>query len=178
MRILDGALAALSVGIFVTACFHGGGAIPWIFCSLSGVLFVVSVILLAFPARQRGSFRKRNAGNRAAGSITELALLNDEGQPVAFWTMYGKSSLVIGLDTGENQVDVNLIHTAYASMLDVEHAVLNYSGGKWYVEDLGSHNGVSVLKSDGKLYKLTAAKPCLVEKGDVLYVSLAKLQLC
>lgn len=178
LRILDGLLAAVSAGIFITACFHGSGPLPWIVCSMSGILCVVSVCLLFYPLKSENGLHRKESRSRHTGNITELALLNDEGQAIAFWDMYGKSSLVIGLDTGENHVDVNLIHTLYASMLEVEHAVLNYSGGKWYVEDLGSQNGISILKSDGRLYKLTAAKPCLVEQGDVLCLSLTKLKLC
>lgn len=110
--------------------------------------------------------------------ITELALLNEKDVPISYWQMYGKASLVIGLDTGENNVDVNLFNTTYASTIDVEHAVLNYSGGNWYVEDNSSKNGISVIKSDGKKYRLNNEKPCLVEKGDILYISMAKLKLC
>ena len=44
--------------------------------------------------------------------------------------------IVIGRDIGENRVTVNLDHVAYASMIDIEHAVLNYSGDCWYIEDV------------------------------------------
>lgn len=97
--------------------------------------------------------------------------------PISYWQMYGKSSLVIGLDTGENKVDVNLLNTTYASIIDIEHAVLNYSGGNWYIEDNNSKNGISVKKSDGKKYRINNEKPCFVEKGDIIYISMAKLKL-
>ena len=121
---------------------------------------------------------KQLQNNLLSDQITELALLNDENKHITYFSMHGKSSLVLGLDIGENMVDVNLLNSTYASTIDVEHAVLNYSGDKWYIEDLGSQNGTSIVKSDGKQYKLTTYKPCLVEKGDIIYISLTKLKLC
>ncbi len=78
----------------------------------------------------------------------------------------------------ENQVDIDLGQSAYASMVDIEHAVLNYSAGNWYVEDLGSTNGISVKKAgDGRIYKLSRDTPCRLERGDCLYIGLNRLLL-
>ena len=60
--------------------------------------------------------------------------------PVSVWDLYGRTAMLIGRDVGENDVDVNLDNTVYAGMIDVEHAVLNYTAGSWYVEDLNSRN--------------------------------------
>lgn len=110
--------------------------------------------------------------------ISELVLLNEEGAPLAVWPLYGKVSMVIGRDVGENNVDVNLSSAAYASMVEIEHAVLNYSGGEWYIEDLASKNGVSVQKrEDGKKYKLAPDKPCKVEAGDIILIAMTRLLL-
>lgn len=108
---------------------------------------------------------------------SELVLLNEEGGDLASWDIYGKNGIVIGRDVGENEVTVNLDHTEYASMIDVEHAVLNYTKDTWYVEDISSKNGVSVQKSDGRKYKLSYGKPCKLEKGDIIFISLARLQI-
>lgn len=113
----------------------------------------------------------------SAGGVTELALLNEEDAVIAVWDVYGKTSLVIGRDVGENQVNVNLSQAAFAGMIDTEHATLNYSAGNWYVEDLGSKNGVSVRKADGKKYRLVSDKPCMLEAGDVIYIAMTKLLL-
>lgn len=78
------------------------------------------------------------------GTATELSLLNEEGEPLAAWDIYGKNGIVIGRDTGENSVTVDLNNTTYASMIDVEHAVLNYFNGAWYIEDISTKNGVSI----------------------------------
>ena len=60
---------------------------------------------------------------------------------------------------------------------DVEHAVLNYSAGSWYVEDLNSKNGVSVQKGDKRKYKLAPGHPCLLARGDILYIGLVRLMI-
>lgn len=72
---------------------------------------------------------------------------------------------------------VNLDHTVYASMIDIEHAVLNFSGNDWYLEDISSQNGVSVQKKDGKKYRIAYGKPCKLEMGDRIHIGLTRLQL-
>jgi len=107
--------------------------------------------------------------------ITEVILLSEEDTELMVWDMYGKTSLVIGRDLKENQVDIDLSGSPYASMVDIEHAVLNYSAGNWFVEDLGSKNGISIKKNDRKVYKLSADTPCRIERGDCLYVGQNRL---
>lgn len=92
-------------------------------------------------------------------------LLGEDGSRLATWNIYQKNGVVIGRDVGENQVTVNLNQTTYAGMIDVEHAVLNYSGNDWYIEDVSEKNGVSVQKADGRKYKLAYGKPCKLERG-------------
>ena len=94
------------------------------------------------------------------------------------WDMYGKVSLVIGRDVGENQVDVDLSQSSYPGMVDVEHAVLNFSNGNWYIEDVGSNNGISIHKGQAnRLYKISANSPCRVESGDILFIGMNKQAL-
>ena len=112
-----------------------------------------------------------------AGSLTEIVLLNEEDQALSSWTLYGKTGMVIGRDSGENQVNINLANSTYAGTVDVEHAVLNYSAGSWYVEDLNSKNGVSVQKGDKRKYKLAPGHPCLLARGDILYIGLVRLMI-
>ncbi len=108
--------------------------------------------------------------------VTEVLLLNEEDQALATWPLYGKVSMIIGRDVGENQVDINLLSSTYASMVDVVHAVLNYASGSWYVEDLASKNGVSVQSGkDGRKYKLASDQPCKIDAGDIIYIGLARL---
>ena len=105
-------------------------------------------------------------------------MLSEEDTELMTWDMYGKIAMIIGRDVKENQVDIDLGRSTYASMVNIEHAVLNYSVGNWYVEDLGSTNGISVKKAeDGRVYKLSADTPCRMERGDCLYVGLNRLLL-
>ena len=99
------------------------------------------------------------------------------------WDLYGKTALVIGKDR-KNQyndvtlVDINLNDCTYATLIDVEHAVLNYSNGCWYIEDLYSKNGINIQKKmENKKYKLSPAEPYKLEKGDTIYLGLTKLQV-
>lgn len=110
-------------------------------------------------------------------ALTELALLSEDDDYLATWNIYGKNGIVIGRDIGENQVTVDLNETTYASMIDVEHAVLNYSGEDWYIEDISERNGVSVQKRDGRKYKLSYGKPCKLERGDIIFIALTRLQI-
>ena len=162
--------------LFIITYVNETGLRKLFFCSISITFFIIFIIYSLKSELLLSEGENKNIGS--SSQITELALLNDENEPIAFWDMYGKISLVIGVDFGENKVDVNLKNSTYSSMIDIEHAVLNYSNGNWYVEDIGSVNGTSIIKSDGKKYKLTSSKPCLVEKGDILCVSLTKLKLC
>lgn len=110
-------------------------------------------------------------------SITEIMLMNEENKPIAAWDMFGKTAMVIGKDIKENHVDINLNQSVYASMIDVEHAVLNYTSNSWYIEDLGSKNGIILQKfSDERKYKLAADQPCKLDKGDIIIIGLTKLK--
>ena len=110
--------------------------------------------------------------------ITEIVLLSEEDTELMTWDLYGKAAMVIGRDVKENQVDINLGKSSYASMVDIEHAVLNFSSGNWYVEDLGSANGISVKKAeDGRVYKLSSDTSCRLEQKDCLYIGLNRLLL-
>lgn len=145
---------------------------------LAGVLLGVGLlffVLAVLPAKKAPPPGRRNLVE-VTKTASELVLLGDEDSELATWDLYGKAGLVIGRDIGENHVDVNLQSSAYASMVDIEHAVLNYTSGCWQVEDLGSKNGISVQKYvDKRKYKLAADKPCKLEKGDVIFVGLARL---
>lgn len=107
--------------------------------------------------------------------VMEAVLLSEEDTELSVWDMYGKTALLIGRDGKEKQVDIDLGKSPYAGMVDVEHAVLNFSTGQWFVEDLGSKNGISMKKNDGKRYRLASGTPCRIERGDCLYVGANRL---
>jgi len=110
-------------------------------------------------------------------ALTEVVLLGEDDTRLASWNIYGKNGIVIGRDIGENHVTINLDNSTYASMIDIEHAVLNFSEDSWYIEDISEKNGVSIQKKDGRKYKLSYTKPCKLEKGDIIYIALTRLQV-
>ncbi|WP_460642594.1 FHA domain-containing protein [Lacrimispora brassicae] len=111
-----------------------------------------------------------------AGGITEIILLSEDNTEIMAWDIYHKVSVIIGRDVGENRVDISLNQSPYASMVDIEHAVLNFAGGNWYVSDLESQNGIRVEKAqDGQVYRIASDVPCRIESGDCLYVGLSRL---
>lgn len=172
-RNTDGMLTLLCVTAAVVDCYYLGGWQKWILAVTGTVLALIFAVLFIRESGEKpqcsGSTLERKPG------ITELLLLNEENQSMTSWNLYGKTGLVIGRDIGENSVDINLNNSIYASMIDVEHAVLNYSGNDWYVEDLGAKNGVSVQKSDGRKYRLAPGKPCRLEAGDLIYIAMTRL---
>lgn len=110
--------------------------------------------------------------------ISELLLLGENNNVTDTWDIYGKTSIVFGRDEGGFQVDVNLKNTDYAGTIDGEHAVMNYSGGSWYIEDLDSENGTRIQRGgEGKVYKVSSREPCRVERGDIIYLGLAPVRI-
>ncbi len=109
--------------------------------------------------------------------IQRLLLLDEQGKPVKSWDMQGRISLIIG-KAGQNQeLDIDLSDCEYSSFIDFQHAVLNFCLDQWYVEDLGSQNGVKVKKvEDGECYKVIH-RPCKVVAGDILYIANTRLLL-
>lgn len=109
--------------------------------------------------------------------VQRLILLDGEGKPVKSWDLQGKISLIIGKSGQDQELDIDLSDCEYSSFIDFQHAVLNFSLDQWYVEDLGSQNGVKVRKvEDGECYKVIH-RPCKVEAGDILYIANTKLLL-
>lgn len=146
----------------------------------AGALTILFLLMVVRDKGNRQGVTERTDLNQPGEKelITEIVLLSEEDKPLMTWDLYGKTAMVIGRDVKENQVDIDLGKSAYASMVDIEHAVLNYSAGNWYVEDLGSANGISVKKAgDGRVYKLSEDTPCRLERGDCLYIGLNHLLL-
>lgn len=143
--------------------------------SVGAIIFFHSAWIL-----YRALTERHSAGKIVGDSneITQLTLLNEQGQGVTSWELYGRTAAVIGKDLGDNFVDIDLSKSPYAAMVDVEHAVLNYAGGHWYVEDLNSENGVSIKKFDQTdRYKLSVSQPCKLDFGDIIFIGMCQLKL-
>lgn len=182
-RMLDLLVACICLAVFAITILYGsqiryGPAILWV----SGILCVCFLVLAINDRRQPERRPDQARGGRhtelptESELITEAVLLSEEDTELGVWDLYGKTAAVIGRDVKENQVDIDLGQSPYASLVDVEHAVLNFSSGNWYVEDLGSANGIRIKKTgDSKIYRLSADTPCRLERGDCLYVGLNRI---
>lgn len=101
-----------------------GSERSWVLAAAGAVMLFF--LLLAFLEKGMEKRRIRKHGTERGfalpaenGSITDLVLLSEEETELMVWDMYGKVSLVIGRDTGENQVDVDLSQSPYSGMVDV-----------------------------------------------------------
>lgn len=113
---------------------------------------------------------------KSTTNISSLSLVNEENQIIKEWDLFNKTSLLIGKNNKENEVDIDLSEVIYASLIDSQHAVLNFASGSWYIEDLYSQNGISIEKVEDKIrYKLSKDKPCTILKGDVVFIAKTKL---
>ena len=131
-------------------------------CIIFAVFLVLAVIDLL-------SIKGKNEKSRQG--IQELLLLDEEGNEVSAWHIGGKTSVLIGRDEHRDNVDINLQNTEYGGMVDRQHAVLNYVGGQWYIEDLGSRNGVRIQKAeDEKIYQVSKEHLCRVNAGDIIFI--------
>lgn len=109
--------------------------------------------------------------------IQRLILLDQEGKPIKSWDLQGKVSQIIGKAGRDQELDIDLSDCEYSSFIEFQHAVLNFCLDQWYVEDLGSQNGVKVRKvEDGECYRVIH-RPCKVVAGDILYIANTKLLL-
>ena len=111
-------------------------------------------------------------------NIRRLQLINEDNEIIKTWDIGEKVSFVIGKSSPENSVFIDLSTSIYSKFIDDNHAVLNYAGGKWYIEDLSSDSGICIQKiDDNKLYRIVADVPCEVKRGDILYIHKVKILL-
>lgn len=177
-KVLNWLIALLSMAIALLLAFGTDARGLWIFVAMAfSFLHAALAVRKGEPGTAVSQSRATYRDALPATALTELVLLGETNERLASWNIYGKNGIVIGRDVGENHVTVNLDSSVYASMIDIEHAVLNYSGDRWYIEDISEKNGVSIQKQDGKKYKLAYGKPCRLEKGDIICIALARLQI-
>ena len=138
----------------------------------------VSIFLHSAWTLYNSNDHKKNFKRETQKIINKISLIDKTGEIISSWELYGKISMIIGKDIGENFVDVDLSQSPYAAMVDVEHAVLNYSDGDWYIEDLDSKNGVAIKKvGQKKSYKLSATEPCKLDFGDIIFIGNCQLRV-
>ncbi len=135
-----------------------------------GMAWVLYDLFCLEKRKNTEAFLSETAVPQAYG-IQKLILLDEDGKPVKSWDLQGKVSQIIG-KAGQNQeLDIDLSDCEYSSFIDFQHAVLNFCLDQWYVEDLGSQNGVKVRKvEDGECYRVIH-RPCKVVAGDIIYIA-------
>ena len=146
---------------------------------LGVIIFVHSAYTLYRSLTDENFLAYQSARNNPkSNTINTISLLNKNGDIVFSWELYGRTSAVIGKDIGENLVDIDLSKNPYSSMIDVQHAVLNYAEGNWYIEDLDSQNGISIKKlGKDSIYKLNSLQPCKLDFGDIIFIGMCQLKL-
>ena len=111
-------------------------------------------------------------------NITGIELVNEDNEIIETWNIGEKISFLIGKRTMDSEVFIDLNSSIYSTLIENNHAVLNYAIGKWYIEDLSSKYGVSIQKiDDGKKYRIARDTPCELKKGDIIFISKVKLLL-
>lgn len=142
------------------------------------ILGSVGILFLFLWFLDHGKHKPWRDYDTGKTEISEILLLGEDNNITDTWDIYRKTSIVFGRDEGENQVDISLKNTDYAGTVDGEHAVMNYSSGSWYIEDLDSENGTRIQRNgEDKPYRVSSREPCRVEKGDIIYLGLAPLKI-
>lgn len=120
-----------------------------------GVLALADLIYQVYCQKRKENIQEKQEPSKTGVQETgRLILLDEEDQPVKSWDIAGRISILIGKSGGEDDVDVDLEDCAFSAFIDYEHAALNFCMEQWYIEDLGSQNGVRVRKADdGECYK-------------------------
>ena len=169
-RLLDWIIALVSLAVCILTAVYWSEQ-TWLIIA-SAVITVVFLILGFVHRDKKLVIESETSEQPSYSGPRQLVLINEDGSELTSWDLFGRTSLVIGRDVGENQVDINLADATYAGFIEIEHAVLNYAGEHWYIEDLHSKNGVRVQKrGDSRQYKLASAKPCIVGVGDTVYIA-------
>lgn len=108
--------------------------------------------------------------------INKLILVDEDGNYKKEWNINGKISLLIGKKTKNNEVDIDLANTDYSYLISKQHAVLNFASNNWYIEDVGSSNGIGIKKlNDNVKRKLFRDVPYKLDSGDTIYIANTQL---
>lgn len=111
-------------------------------------------------------------------NVKKLVLINEEGDILLEWSLEGKTAIIIGKNTDNEKVDIDLECSAFAQLISKQHAVLNYTDGGWYVDDIDSKNGTRVKKLyQNSILDVKLVGAVEVEAGDIIYIANTMLQL-
>lgn len=169
----------LVCGAVLLACMYirkvDGTLFMWAFVLL---VLLMMIIMADIVFQSRHQVKKPVFEDlKSEMNIWQLILLDEQDKPIKSWDMSGKIAMVIGKRNADEEIDVDLEDCEYSSFIDPQHAALNFCRNSWYVEDMGSQNGVMIKKvEDGGRYKVLG-RPCRVAPGDIIYIANTKLLL-
>ena len=124
------------------------------------------------------STQKKEMLKKENKQVKNLVLINEEGDTLLEWSLAGKTALIIGKSTEKEKVDIDLECSAYAQMISKQHAVLNYTDGGWYIDDIDSKNGTRVKKLyQNSILDVKLVGTVEVECGDIIYIANTMLQM-
>lgn len=175
-KITDAGIVIFAIALAIYTGLWMESRWRWPLCVLFMAIATVALNNLINQFMPHRREKKYGENNRTGSSIQELILLDENEKPIKAWDLSGKVSLLIGRDNPQEQVDVDLEECECGALIDEQHAVLNYCMDAWYIEDLHSHNGIRVRKSDdGLCYHVIKDRPCRLTAGDLIYIANTKL---
>lgn len=134
------------------------------------------IMIIIILAAARIIFIKKREHDRC--QIEKIILQDENEEQIKKWDISRSVSLLIGKETGNNEVDIDLSRAVYSSLVSRRHAVMNRTSGKWYFEDMNSYNGSGILRSNSEdRFKVEGGKAYQVYSGDVIYIANTKLIL-
>lgn len=114
---------------------------------------------------------------KSKGGVSMLILISEDGRSLKTWNIRSKVSFLIGRNTKDNEVDIDLSEAEYSELVSRQHAVLNFAEGKWYLEDVGSSYGTGLKKVDEEKFKLDSERLYEINSGDTLYIANTKIMV-
>lgn len=176
-RLLDLAILAASCLWLFIAWYSGLS--DWIIqISIIVIILIGGVVIIDLIKQTNHPYDQQVLEEQAATAFSahELVLLNEEDRAIRAWDLTGRTAMVIGRKNRGEEVDVDLSDCEYSALISVQHAALNYCLDSWYLEDLGSQNGIQLKKvEDGRCYQVASNRPCKISAGDVIYIAKTKL---
>ncbi len=166
VMIIDIAIALISIATFYYIYFvNSDKNLKYMGYGLIAVILVFFGLKL-FTIVQNGKVK---------GGISKLVLISEDGRSVKTWSIIGKVSYLIGRNTKDNEVDIDLSDAEYSELVSRQHAVLNFSEGKWFIEDIGSSHGSGLKKVDEEKFKLATERLYEINSGDTIYIANTKI---
>ena len=146
--------------------------------SLECLAFIFLIIQYYRTVRRLKAQTPRSNIQFAKKNIDKIVLLNEANMMIKSWDITGMAGLVIGKNTGNNQVDIDLSDLAVVETISEEHAVLNYANGNWFIEDFDSLSGTGIKKvCDDNVIYLNKSEQIKLEPHDYIYIGKAVLQV-